>query len=227
MPTWPPEQALGEALDARSDVFSLGVVLYEACTGVRPFSGKTLPAFFDALLHDEAIPARTRNPRITAELNRIIHRALARDPKRRQQSAKQMENELLAVMDASRGSRMVGAWKSVAIAGAAVAAAIACGITFLCVPRQAHVVVTVSQATDVSGRAFPSLAPDGKTFVFVGRQDGQWDIYSQRVGGHNATSLTNDCKFDDTQPSFSPDGERIPRFGRSAMGGHLRHGSDG
>src|SRR5205823_13412040 len=69
---------------------------------------------------------------------------------------------------------------------------------------------TFTQLTDQSGpEYFPSLSPDGKSFAYASYAAGQWDIYLQRVGGRNPTNLTKDSPADDTQPAFSPDGERI------------------
>jgi Tol biopolymer transport system component/DNA-binding winged helix-turn-helix (wHTH) protein len=66
------------------------------------------------------------------------------------------------------------------------------------------------QLTDQPGQElYPSLAPDGKSFVYASRASGNWDIYSQRVGGKNPVNLTKDSIADDTQPVFSPDGEQI------------------
>jgi Tol biopolymer transport system component len=66
------------------------------------------------------------------------------------------------------------------------------------------------QLTEQAGTEFhPSLAPDGKTFVYSGEQAGNFDIYLQRVGGKNPTNLTKDSAADEKQPAFSPDGERI------------------
>ncbi|MFL6336485.1 MAG: beta-propeller fold lactonase family protein [Pyrinomonadaceae bacterium] len=66
------------------------------------------------------------------------------------------------------------------------------------------------QLTDQAGTEFyPSLAPDGKTFVYSSDQSGNFDVYLQRVGGKNPTNLTKDSAADDRQPAFSPDGERI------------------
>jgi Tol biopolymer transport system component/pimeloyl-ACP methyl ester carboxylesterase len=67
-----------------------------------------------------------------------------------------------------------------------------------------------TQLTDQAGAEFfPSLSPDGKSLVYASRAAGNWDIYLQRVGGRNSTNLTKDSRADDTQPSFSPDGQRI------------------
>ncbi|MGI8480555.1 MAG: hypothetical protein ACR2MF_00560, partial [Chthoniobacterales bacterium] len=70
--------------------------------------------------------------------------------------------------------------------------------------------VSFTQLTNQPGpEYFPSLSPDGKSLIYVSRASGNWDIYLQRVGGRNPTNLTKDSTADDTQPAFSPDGERI------------------
>jgi eukaryotic-like serine/threonine-protein kinase len=80
-----PEQARGEALDARTDIFSYGVVLYEMAAGKRPFSGPTAASTFDAILHNEPESISRKNE-ASPELNRIIRRALEKDREKRYQN---------------------------------------------------------------------------------------------------------------------------------------------
>ncbi|MFO0967219.1 MAG: bifunctional serine/threonine-protein kinase/formylglycine-generating enzyme family protein [Gemmataceae bacterium] len=92
-----PEQARGKAIDQRSDLFSLGVVLYEMCAGVQPFDGPSVMAVLTALAVETPAPVRARNPHVPAAVESVIHRLLEKDPARRYQNCA----ELLADLDAA------------------------------------------------------------------------------------------------------------------------------
>jgi tetratricopeptide (TPR) repeat protein len=89
-----PEQARGEPLDSRTDLFSLGLVLYEMTTGRQAFGGQTTAVVFDAILNRDPVPVRQVNAAIPSELEHVISRALEKDRKMRYQTAADLLSEL-------------------------------------------------------------------------------------------------------------------------------------
>lgn len=203
-----PEQVRREKLDPRTDIFSLGVVFYEMLAGTRPFFGPTPAEVCAAILHRD--PPHLKEP----ALSRIANRALAKTQDDRYQTAAEFEADLLAtrLMSTSRASRL---WMRAAVAAVVLLVVlIAFGLWKMrqTTPpaAQAFTPLTRQKLTDLVGQElFPSLAPDGQSFVFASSRRGDWDIYRQTIGARDAVNLTADSSSYDNQPAFSPDGKRI------------------
>jgi len=238
-----PEQARGEVADHRSDIFSLGAVLYEMLTGQRAFKGTSPAELLSSVLRDEPAFPSESDPRVPRALDLIVHHCLEKNPDERFQSARDLAFHLDSIGGTSASQRVetllspeTRRWRRrVPMALAAVALLAA---TFEAGRRvgaggrggRARAApLSFQQVTDQPGEERQAqLGPGGTSFAFVGHVSGNPDIYLQRVGGRNPVNLTNDSPEDDTAPAFSPDGERIAfRSERDGKGGIFVMGSTG
>ncbi len=221
VPYMSPEQARGEELDARTDLFSFGSVLYEMATGKAPFTGATTALIHEAILGRTPPPASALNARLPRELDAIIGNALEKDHDLRYQHAADMRADLKRVKrdtESGRSGAVVASaprsrlrpWL-LGIAVILLAAAVfylATKPTALFRASSPPVQPTHKQITFVGDATYPALSPDGKLVAYVtGKEDQGQKLMLQDSEGGQAIEIANARVIG--PPRWSPDGSEI------------------
>jgi Tol biopolymer transport system component len=243
-----PEQACGQELDIRTDLFSYGAVLYEMATGQRAFQGTTIAVIFDAILHKNPISPMSVNPDLPPGLEQIITKALEKTREMRYQSAAEIATDLnrlkrdseapyagayvpsfdlngaapntVATRGPVRLLRRYLLWLASAAGLIGIASVLVWRFKASSVPENAPVPIPL---TSYPGRvSSPSFSPDGNQVAFVWRpsEHSNSSIYAKLIGVDEPLRLTRD-PLDDYAPAWSPDGRSI------AFLRVLRRGRDG
>jgi len=212
-----PEQALAQPLDARSDIFSFGVVLFEALSGQRPFSGVSDLDVLHAIVHG---PAGSLPEDVPASLRTVVEKALEKDPADRFQSMREMVVDLRRVVRQSAdaqspaGARSRPALNWLAALATVVVVLSAAGAVFISRSRTPaeRARPEYTQLTNFSDSATsPALSPDGRMLAFIRGEStffGPGQIYVKLLPDGEPVQLTHD-DADKMSPKFSPDGARI------------------
>jgi Tol biopolymer transport system component/serine/threonine protein kinase len=212
-----PEQAEGKPVDARSDIFSFGSVLYEMVTGERAFHGDSMMATIAAVLREEPKPLAGRAP---ADFEKVILRCLRKDPGRRFQSIADVHVALLELQEESESGRLLKAapvaprnrtrrWLVVGAGAALIVALLVAGRLLVDRREGPAAQPTVERVTSYPGtESHPRFSPDGKQIAFSwdGEKGSNPGIYVKLLGESNALRLTSGG---DDYPAWSPDGKRI------------------
>jgi Tol biopolymer transport system component len=224
-----PEQALGKAVDLRTDLFSLGVVLYEAATGARPFRGETSAALFDAILNRAPVSPKRLSPESPSELERIIAKCLEKDRDLRYQSARELTADLKRLRrDTTSGKSSVQAaatesgttlprrLRSPLLWTGALVVLLAAGGSWWALKSRASRAptgpITITPfTTDGGGKYTPRLSPDGEkvAYAWTGPDDDRWDIYVKAVGPGTKPLRITEGQGSHVSPVWSPDGRQI------------------
>jgi Tol biopolymer transport system component/serine/threonine protein kinase len=212
-----PEQAAGDAVDARTDLYALGCVAYEMLTGASPFAGRAPLVTLAAQVNETPARLSERRPDVPAALTSLVDRMLAKRPEDRPSSA----NEVVRLLDAvSSGdshasvARSAAPTRSTLLAGTAVAVAVLGIVAAVALSRArtqpALVIGTTSQVTaSPELEVDASISPDGKLVAYAGQHGRALRIFVRQIGGGSSVMVGPDSGGSQRWPRWAPDGASL------------------
>jgi Tol biopolymer transport system component len=218
-----PEQAEGKKVDARSDIFSFGAVLYEMLSGRKAFEGDSKVSTLAAIVKQEPKPIRQLVAATPLDLEKIINRCLRKDPARRFQHMGDVKVEieelkqesdsgaLAEVMPTARRVRHPWLWTLVALVILAISVSTWMFRWTAKKPASAPELIPLTSYPGIE--RLGNFSPDGNQVVFSwnGENQDNFDVYVKLIGSPTPMRLTTD-PADDVSPAFSPDGRSIGFF---------------
>ena len=228
-----PEQAEGKAVDQRSDIFSLGVLLHEMATGQRPFKGETNVSVMSAILKDTPSSITDINPKLPVGLARIIKRALAKDPSRRYQTATDLRNdieELKQEIDStatkpvsarrramSTTALLVGLVGLLAIGGAGAALWWWRGPAAQ--PATSFEIDRFARLTNGGSAQIAAMSPDGRYVVHIKSDGGKSALWVRQTATSSDVQIVPPDEVHYDGLTFSPDGNFVYYVFYGRLGG--------
>jgi serine/threonine protein kinase len=224
-----PEQATGASVDARSDIFSFGAMLYEMVTGTRAFARTSTADTLSAVIRAQPQPPTAIVPDLSSDLEKVILRCLRKNPQRRFQHIDDVKVALLDINEESDSgavrpapiARRRRAPLMMLIVATVVVVSVAGAWLLLRPLRPAESPpMRLLPLTTLTGLEFdPTFSPDGEQVAFAwnGPKEDNWDIYVTLVESSDVRRLTSDPD-EDSHPAWSPDGRQIA-FLRTRPGG--------
>ncbi|HSD27329.1 MAG TPA: LpqB family beta-propeller domain-containing protein, partial [Vicinamibacteria bacterium] len=215
-----PEQARGAPVDGRSDLFSLGCVLYETLTGRRAFGGKTAPDHIAAVLKDDPPEVASIRSDVPGGLARVVRRCLAKEREARFQSAGDLAFALRSIESGSgaavaRAAPAAGPWRRGWPIGLGLGlAGLAAGYALRPV-ADVPAPMVLALTPGVSREASPAISPDGKFVAYLASEEGRTDVWVKFVGGGAGVNLTAESGLEIQSQAMiggleiSPDGSSI------------------
>ena len=234
-----PEQALGKVLDARTDLFSFGAVLYEMATGAVSFPGQTSAAIFDAILNKNPVWPLQLNQRLPAEMSRIIAKALEKDRDLRYQSAAEIRSDLKRLKRDSGSARSTNvpvqagpgitpapvsgaattarvtaaksAWGGLWLLAALVLLAVAAGAYWWSPFRRTapYQHISIAKVTSAGKAELAAISPDGRYIAYIMQDRGRFSLWMRHVATNSNTEIIQPGVEPYSYVGFSPDGNYV------------------